>query len=294
MHNGKVPRATQIRIAQTGDGYFPPDSLARRVNGEAAVLLGGGYAVLLQLAHPFVSAGVDDHSYYQQDILGRLFRTVQFMHTLIFADRQTADRAIGHFHAMHERIKGTLGERAGNFPANKAYSGVDPETKLWVWATFIDTGLRVYELCVKRLTPRERAQFYADSLQLGRLLDVKEGLLPPTLPAFQDYMQTMLEGDTLAVTPTTRRLAHAVLYPKVGFWPAQSARFLRLVTAGMLPERYRQAFGLKWNWEHRLLFRAITRSMRTVRPFAPRWVWETPMHGGNLASKLIFEGRRWA
>ncbi|MDQ1395825.1 MAG: hypothetical protein QOG64_1084, partial [Acidimicrobiaceae bacterium] len=33
---------------------FPRDAVIRRVNGEGAMLLGGGRALLMQLAHPSV------------------------------------------------------------------------------------------------------------------------------------------------------------------------------------------------------------------------------------------------
>jgi uncharacterized protein (DUF2236 family) len=43
-------------------GVFEENSITRRVNRENILLLGGGRALLMQLAHPKVAAGVDDHS----------------------------------------------------------------------------------------------------------------------------------------------------------------------------------------------------------------------------------------
>jgi hypothetical protein len=54
------------------DGYFAPDSVIRRVGNSPPVpLLGGGPAVLLQVAHPLVAAGVVDHSDYRRDLWPR-------------------------------------------------------------------------------------------------------------------------------------------------------------------------------------------------------------------------------
>src|SRR5436189_10963 len=39
-------------------GLFGPDSVTWRVNREGVLLLGGGAAIILQLAHPLVAAGV--------------------------------------------------------------------------------------------------------------------------------------------------------------------------------------------------------------------------------------------
>ena len=43
-------------------GLYADDSITRRVNRENVLLLGGGRALLMQLAHPKVAAGVDEHS----------------------------------------------------------------------------------------------------------------------------------------------------------------------------------------------------------------------------------------
>ena len=44
---------------------FGPGSLTWRVNGEAVLLLGGGRALILQVAHPKVAAGVAEFSDYR-------------------------------------------------------------------------------------------------------------------------------------------------------------------------------------------------------------------------------------
>ena len=56
-----------------------PGTLTRRINLEPVILLGGGRALLLQVAHPLVAAGVADHSDYRSDPWGRLVRTLETM-----------------------------------------------------------------------------------------------------------------------------------------------------------------------------------------------------------------------
>jgi uncharacterized protein (DUF2236 family) len=51
-------------------GLFGPGSLTWRVNREGVLLLGGGRALLLQVAHPLVAAGVAEHSNYREDPFG--------------------------------------------------------------------------------------------------------------------------------------------------------------------------------------------------------------------------------
>src|SRR5207244_655212 len=50
-----------IRKLSRVDGLFAEDAVVRRVDGEAVLLLGGGRALLMQLAHPLVAQGVAEH-----------------------------------------------------------------------------------------------------------------------------------------------------------------------------------------------------------------------------------------
>ena len=43
-------------------GYYGPGSVAWKIGREAAIMLGGARAVLMQLAHPLVAMGVSAHS----------------------------------------------------------------------------------------------------------------------------------------------------------------------------------------------------------------------------------------
>lgn len=271
-----------------GDGYFKPGSMIRQINREAVVLLGGGRAILLQLAHPFVAAGVDDYSNFESEILKRLYHTMLFMHNLVFQDRQTAQKALQQFHTMHRRIQGRLRHRAGSYPADTRYSGQDPEAKLWVHATFIDTSLITYEHFIRPLSPEEQRKYYEDSLILARLMAIPDEILPQTLEEFHIYMEDMLSSDALAVTDTTRRLAHAVLYPQVGFFPTLSAGLLRFVTAGLLTARFRREYGLQWDEGQQKILNYISGCTRFLRPFVPSWIWQTPLREGKLTYFLLW------
>lgn len=267
---------------------FPADSLIRRVNAEALVLLGGGRSVLLQLAHPLVAAGVADYSTFQSDPLARLFRTLLFMHTIVFDDRRR-EQALRRFHAIHDCIQGRLRQEAGPFPADTSYSGNDAELKLWVHATFVDSCLQAYERFVMPLTPEELRRYYADTLVLAELLDISPEILPRTVDEFRSYMTAMLEDETLTVTDEARRLATEVLHPQVGLVPSVSAALLRFVTAGLLPERLRAEYGLRWGRRQQRLLDGLSRFTQFLRPFAPPWVWQNPLLGGGLSRLLLGE-----
>lgn len=245
---------------------FSPGAPFWRVNREWLVSLGGARAVLLELAHPLIAAGVASHSRYRRDPFGRLFRTLWTMSTLTFGDERAALRAARQLHNRHRPVRGVLSEPAGPFPAGTEYAADDPFLKLWVLATLIDSILRVYELMVAALSPAEKEDYYADTLRLAPWLGLSPALMPPTYADFSAYMDAMLASDLLSVGPTARDIVTA-LYTAPVFGPlAWRASF---VSVGLLPDRVREAFGFAWTVdEARRLERLATWSQR-LRPWAP-------------------------
>ena len=116
--SGKNPR----------DGVFGPQSMEWRINGEAAVFLGAGRALLLQLAHPMIAAAVADHSSVFADPVGRFHRTFQLVFTLVFGTVQEALSASRHLHSRHALINGVLTEPIGPFARGTSYTANDAET----------------------------------------------------------------------------------------------------------------------------------------------------------------------
>ena len=76
-------------------GLFGPGSLTWRVNREGVLLLGGGAALVLQVAHPLVAAGVEEHSNYREDPWGRLYRTLDLTTKIVFGSTTEAEEAAG-------------------------------------------------------------------------------------------------------------------------------------------------------------------------------------------------------
>ncbi|HJQ50153.1 MAG TPA: oxygenase MpaB family protein [Gaiellaceae bacterium] len=79
---------------QARDGYFGPESMVRRLgNSPVTPFLGGGAAVLLQVAHPLVACGVVEHSGYDRNLWRRLARTLRALYLISFGDRHEAEQA---------------------------------------------------------------------------------------------------------------------------------------------------------------------------------------------------------
>jgi uncharacterized protein (DUF2236 family) len=247
---------------------FGPGSLTWRVNGEAVLLLGGGRALILQVAHPKVAAGVAEFSDYRQDPWGRLYRTLEVTLRIAFGDPQTSRAASEGLRRAHRRV-------AGTDDRGEPYRALDPELLLWVHTTLIDTSLAIYERYVAALTPRERGLYYEEMKALGEAYSIPRDAMPADYAAFRRYWASML-ADGLRPTETTREVAAAILRPDLPrvAWPAIEA--LRLVTVGTLPEPLRAELELGWGPGRERLLGASQLAIRRLLPALPALVRRFP------------------
>src|SRR6266852_5202057 len=124
------------------DGFFPPESVIRRVGNSPLVpFLGGGPAVLLQVAHPLVAAGVFDHSDVRRDLWRRLVQTLRALYLIAFGTKEDAERAAEVVQAVHAHVHGATRTQLGRFPPGTPYSASDPELMLCVHATLLQASL---------------------------------------------------------------------------------------------------------------------------------------------------------
>ena len=122
------------------DGYFGPGSAAWSVHGGLPPLVGGIRALLMQALHPAALAGVQQHSRYEQDALGRLAGTTRWLTVVTFGDRAAADRECARVRGLHRRVVGTYATDTGD----ASYSASDPDLLRWVHVAFIDSFLAAH------------------------------------------------------------------------------------------------------------------------------------------------------
>jgi uncharacterized protein (DUF2236 family) len=140
-----------------------PGSQVWRVWREKTLLLGGPAAVLLQLAHPLIAAGVAAHSSFRADPLRRLRAVLDTTLTVTFGDRRQATAAAARVGKLHRRVQGRLPVAVGCFPAGSVYRASDPRLALWVHATLVVVALDVVDQFVSSLTTEQRARYYQES-----------------------------------------------------------------------------------------------------------------------------------
>ncbi len=245
-----TPRTHRERISSR-DGYFAPESVIRRVGDTPIVpLLGGGTAVLLQVAHPLVAAGVVEHSDYQSDLWRRLLRTLRALYLIVYGTKEEAEDAAAVVRAVHAHVHGVTREPLGRFPAGTPYSASTPELMLWVHATLVQASLAAYERFVRQLSPEEEERYYQEMAFVARLFGTPDSVIPGSLNEFREYVACQLEGTDICVTDPARAVASVILRAPMPAPLRLLAPAHRLSTAGLLPPRLRNEYGLRWSAFH--------------------------------------------
>ena len=303
--------AVRARLLESGHVRPGPGSVSWKINREAIVIAGWGRAILLQLAHPAVAAGVGDHSSVRRGSLlsgiRRLQSTVGAMLSLTFGDTEQMIAAAAAINTIHDRVRGPIppplklppspglrrtSRGAGGEGAGGSYSAHDPDLQRWVHATLLESVPLTYERLVGPLTPQELDKYFSEAAIMEPLLGMPAGWLPRTSAQLDTYMGEMLANGSLVVTDTSRALARAVLYPPRWYlvWPA--FRPLQLLTIGLLPPAIRRAYGFEWRARDERALARWTAVLRTSLRLLPPLVRHWPMARRPQTSVPAFEGVR--
>jgi uncharacterized protein (DUF2236 family) len=248
-------------------GAFGPGSMLWRIDREAAVFLGAGRALLLQLAHPWVAAAVAEHGKALADPIGRFHRTFAVVLTMVFGNLDQALAAARRLHARHQAITGVLPEALGRFSAGSRYLANEVAALAWVHATLTETALLAHDLILPPLAAEEREQYWLESRRFALFFGIPETALPADWAGFQARTGAMLDSDALAVGEAARHYADELffgrrLWLRPPFW-------YRALTAELLPSRLRDGFGLAIGARERAAAaRALTR-LRRLYPLLP-------------------------
>ena len=233
------------------------------------LLAGGTCALLMQIAHPAVAAGVEQHSDFRGDPFGRLRRTLHSSLSIVFDDLPRAERSVARLNAIHRSVRGAIPETGA------AYDATDPQLLLWVHSTLIDTGLRVFDRFVAPLAPAELQAYHDEAKEIAVRLGIPRTHIPETLAELRDAMRRRIESGEVSVTPTARRLAESVLYPA-----RMPPRFIwdaaHLVSISLLPAELRRAYGIPWSAARERAVDRLASVTRRALPLLPPQVRYVP------------------
>jgi uncharacterized protein (DUF2236 family) len=247
-------------------GMFGPDSEAWRLDREAMLLLGAGpRALLLQIAHPGVAAGVAEHSDFRADPWRRLDGTLRSYLRIIYGSTAVARAEIRRLNALHRTITG------------EGYDARDPDLSLWVHATLVDSTIVANDAWAGPLSRDRAARFYEETKPIARAFGVPDAALPADLPRFEAYLADQL-GPTgpIVVGATARELAESILHPPLpGALAALNVHprlydWTLLPAIGLLPTSIREVYGFPWGWRERAIDAWLVTAWRAWNPVLPR------------------------
>jgi uncharacterized protein (DUF2236 family) len=259
----------RMRAAAAGSlfGVFGPRSITWQVDREAAIFLGAGRALLLQLAHPWVAAAIEQHSETFANPIGRFHRTFSVVFSMVFGTLDQSLSTARRLHWRHAAIEGQLDCAAGPFPAGSSYCANAIPALRWVYATLMETALLAYELVLPPLTPDQRERYYSESHLFAALFGIPKECLPRDWTAFSAYTAAMSRSDTLTVTDKARIMARRLIAHPDSWLPVPA--LYQALTAALLPPQIREAFALPYGAAEQRAAGQLIARIRRLYPLLP-------------------------
>lgn len=288
-----------------------------RVNGQILALAAAGpRALLMQIAHPLIAEGVDQHSGFREDPRARLEATSQSYLRMVFGGERAARAEARRLRRIHATIRGPVTDEPLRQAGVERYSALDPELMLWVHATLVESVLVGYLAWVAPLSEQDQATYYRESRWLGVAMGIPVSLIPENIEEFRAYMAGALSpSGPVHVTETGRRLATAVLHPrpssfllppaaasrvpalfaavvgKVDLVPAWLYEWLVWPSLDLLPASLQTEYGLSLTARQRVVSQALVRGYRFWSSILPDFMRRVPRANAPTSRPLWERGR---
>ena len=170
------------------DGFFGPASVTWRMSADLASPVAGLRSLLMQALHPLAMAGVEQHSGWRRDPVGRLATTMAYLATVTFGDRATAVRAAARVRRIHDHVRGT------DAVTGHPYAAGDPALLLWVHAALVDSVLAAGNLVGTALSAADSNRYVAEMVTVAELTGVPRRLVPSNIPELDLYIASVRPG----------------------------------------------------------------------------------------------------
>lgn len=266
------------RIPDPRIGLYGPDSMMWRITGPLTPAgMGAGRALLLQTAHPWITAGIDEHSIVRYDPLERARRTFIHISTMVYGSMPQVMASANLVHGIHKEIKGKMPYDAGSFHKSSEYRANEVAAMVWVSATLWDTLVRMYEGIEEPLTYAEKEQLYEEAKLFNMLFGIPEEAMPRNWKEFADYNETMWLSPQLTVTDNARILKEDLFKPGSIFL-AFPLWVQEVVTAANLPPSIREGYEMDYGLWERINYAWILPAAKVYNWVLPKGMGYNPVY----------------
>ena len=218
------------------EGFFGPASVTWRVAADLSRPVAGLRALMLQALHPLAMAGVDQHSNWRSDPVGRLAATSGYLATISFGDRAAAERAAARVRRVHEHITGT------DTVTGRPYAASDPALLLWVHATLVESGVVAAEVFGTPLAPEDGDRYVAEMTAAAELVGIPAGLAPASLGEMEGYL-TATRPELRCTPAATESMSYLLDPPGLDEDVAEIWADIAEGVLAVLPAWAREAYG---------------------------------------------------
>src|SRR5580692_8278563 len=236
MERSAAAFASGVPEGTRDDGFFGPASVTWRMSADLASPVAGLRSLLMQALHPLAMAGVDQHSGWRRDPVGRLAATTTYLTTVTFGDRAAAGQAAARVRRIHDHVRGI------DAVTGRPYAAGDPALLLWVHGALVDSVLAAGSLVGTALSAVDSNRYVAEMVTAAELTGVPRHLVPSSVPELDLYIASV--RPIRCCTPAAAEsMAYLLDPPGMDEDTAEIWQDVRDAAIAVLPRWARQMYG---------------------------------------------------
>ena len=171
-----------------------PGSMSWEINGDIGVIgVAGSAAIVMEVLHPSVMAGVFTQSSYRTQPLQRARNTLGYVLRTTYGSTPGATSVIERVKRIHSRVGGVR-------PDGREYQALDPELIAWVHTCIPWAIMTAFDRYRRPLTIAEKDRYLAEQAVIGRMGGAES--VPASVAELDDFVESM--RPELAVNEQTR------------------------------------------------------------------------------------------
>ena len=242
-------------------------------------LLAGAANVIMQLARPGVGYGVLESRVESGRIDRHPIKRARTTFTYLAVSAQGTPEQQAAFRRAVNRAHAQV---YSTDESPVAYNAFDPALQMWVGACMYKGIVDIHKIFVGEVDDEVAAQLFEEGIALGTMLQVPGDMWPADQAAFDRYWQESVAN--VHIDDAVRDFLWPIAAGRIrgARLPAAVQRKLDdvnlLITAGFLPQRFRDEMRLEWDDDKQYRFDRLMRRIRKVNNVLPPFLREFPFN----------------